>query len=71
MNRVFCSLSLLVMAASSLPCAAQVNPYKDPTSGAKSKIQQRTGVEFLTALRVTSRLCTNYVACFLGRAREP
>ena len=33
MNRVFYSLSLLVMTASSIPCAAQVNPYKDPTPG--------------------------------------
>jgi len=33
MNRVFYSLSLLVVTASSIPCAAQVNPYKDPTPG--------------------------------------
>ena len=33
MNRVFYSLSLLVITASSIPCAAQVNPYKDPTPG--------------------------------------
>jgi uncharacterized damage-inducible protein DinB len=33
MSRVFCSLCFLVLAASSLPCAAQVNPYKDPTPG--------------------------------------
>jgi len=33
MNRVFCALSWLVIAVSSLPYAAQVNPYKDPTPG--------------------------------------
>lgn len=33
MNRVFYSLSLLVMTASSILRAAQVNPYKDPTPG--------------------------------------
>jgi len=33
MNCVFYSLSLLVITASSIPCAAQVNPYKDPTPG--------------------------------------
>jgi len=33
MNCVFYSLSLLVITASSIPCTAQVNPYKDPTPG--------------------------------------
>jgi uncharacterized damage-inducible protein DinB len=33
MNRVSCALSLLVMAVASIDCAAQVNPYKDPTPG--------------------------------------
>jgi uncharacterized damage-inducible protein DinB len=33
MNRVFWALPLLVMAASSMHSAAQVNPYKDPTPG--------------------------------------
>jgi uncharacterized damage-inducible protein DinB len=33
MNRIFCVLFLLAMAVSSIECAAQVNPYKDPTPG--------------------------------------
>jgi uncharacterized damage-inducible protein DinB len=33
MNRIFWAMSLLLMAVSSIHCAAQVNPYKDPTPG--------------------------------------
>ena len=33
MNRIFCVLSLLVTTGLSIHCAAQVNPYKDPTPG--------------------------------------
>jgi uncharacterized damage-inducible protein DinB len=33
MHRIFRSLSLLAMAVASVHCAAQVNPYKDPTPG--------------------------------------
>ena len=33
MNRIFWILSLLMMAVPSVQCAAQVNPYKDPTPG--------------------------------------
>ncbi len=33
MNRVFQTLPLLVMVLSTIPCDAQVNPYKDPTPG--------------------------------------
>lgn len=33
MNRIVQALSLLVIAASSIHCPAQANPYKDPTPG--------------------------------------
>jgi uncharacterized damage-inducible protein DinB len=33
MNRILWAVSLLVMAVLSIHCAAQVNPYKDPTPG--------------------------------------